>query len=89
MNIFFLHTIIQTDTQAKKLPYIFNVNIRLFNLFSGMCETKYFVLTYMLHNIIVVKYVNFGCNFGFNHKNSIGNDILKFCYAFSLLLNEK
>ena len=78
MKIFFLHTIIQTDTQAEKLPYIFNVNIRLFNLFSGMCETKYFVLPYMLHNIIVVKYVNFGGNFGFNHKNSIGYDILKF-----------
>ena len=43
----------------------------------------------MLHNIIVVKYVNFGGNFGFNHKNYIGYDILKFCYAFSLLLNEK
>ena len=54
-----------------------------------MCETKYFVLPYMLHNIIEVKYVNFGGNFGFNHKNYIGNDILEFCYAFSLLLNEK
>ena len=82
-------TISQTDTQAEKLPYILNVNIRWLNLFSGICETKYFVLTYMLHNIIVVKYVNFGGNFGFNHKNYIGYDILKFCYAFSLLLNEK
>ena len=54
-----------------------------------MCETKYFVLTYMLHNINVVKYVNFGGHFGFNHKHYIGNDILKFGYAYSLLLNEK
>ena len=54
-----------------------------------MCETKYFVLPYMLNNIIIVKYVNFGGNFGFNHKNYIGYDILKLCYAFSLLINEK
>ena len=54
-----------------------------------MCEAKYFVLPYMLHNIIVVKYFNFGGNYGFDHKNYIGDVILKFCYAFSLLLNEK
>ena len=89
MKILFFDNIIQTDTQAEKLPYIFSVNIRWFNFFSGMCETKYFVLTYMLQNIIVVKSVNFGSNLGFNHKNYIGNDILKFCYAFSLLFNER
>ena len=63
-------------------PYILHLNIRWFNLFSGMYETKYFVFPYVLHNKLIVKYVNFGSNFGFNYKNSIDIDILKFCYAF-------
>ena len=47
-----------------------------------MYETKYSVFPYVLHNKLIVKYANFGGNFGFNHKDSIDIDILKFCYAF-------
>ena len=58
-------------------------------MFSGMCETKYLVFPYGLHNKLIVKYVNFGGNYGFNYKNSNDFDILKSYYAFLLLLNEK
>ena len=44
-----------------------------------MYETKYFVFPYVLHNKLIVKYVNFGGYFGFNRKNSIDIDILNFC----------
>ena len=47
-----------------------------------MYETKYFVFPYVLHNKLIVKYVNFGGNFGFNHKNSIDIDIFKVLLCF-------
>ena len=89
MKIFYFDTIVKADTHTEKLTYILNLNIRLLNMFSGMCEAKYLVFYYELHNRNIVRYVNFSGNFVFNHKNSKYFVILKFYNASLLLRNEK
>ena len=45
MKIFFFDTTVKADTHTEKLTHILNLNIRLLNMFSGMCESKYLVFT--------------------------------------------
>ena len=56
-----------------------------------MCERKHFDSPFVLHNKTktIVKYVNFGGEFGFNGKIYIDIDNFKFYYVFLLLLFEK
>ena len=89
MKIFYFDTTVKADTDTEKLTHILNLNIRLLNMFSGMCEAKNLVFHYGHHNRNIVKYVNFSGNFGFNHKNSKDFVILKLYHAFLLLRNEK
>ena len=69
MKIFYFDTTVKADTHTEKLTHIPNLNIRLLNIFSDMCDAKYLVFHSGLHNRNIVKYVNFSGNFGFNHKN--------------------